>query len=181
MGFIRREQMVDKLAPSKHRNILTFQTRPSPPGADPTIASYNASAVKIYNAACSLVRFENKNIFFYREKRLSLLQRWRCSCKFKRVGSRLQLLQGLPKLSDNCRLTNQCYVNFLLSLRERGRQPPPYSCMYSRHCQRTSDIDISDLESRPIFFFKSFKAFQHYRYEKYGYFPSKVVGTLSAV
>jgi hypothetical protein len=27
------------------------------------IASYNASAVKIYNATGSLVRFENKNIF----------------------------------------------------------------------------------------------------------------------
>jgi hypothetical protein len=41
------------------------------PGANPTIVSYNASAVKIYNASavkiynatCSLVRFENKNIF----------------------------------------------------------------------------------------------------------------------
>jgi hypothetical protein len=29
------------------------------PGANPTIASYNASAVKIYNATSSLVRFEN--------------------------------------------------------------------------------------------------------------------------
>jgi hypothetical protein len=34
-------------------------------GANPTIASYNASAVKIYNAASSLVRFE----VFYYEKR----------------------------------------------------------------------------------------------------------------
>jgi hypothetical protein len=33
-------------------------------GANPTIAS----AVKIYNATSSLVRFENKNIFFYFEK-----------------------------------------------------------------------------------------------------------------
>jgi hypothetical protein len=32
--------------------------------ANPTIASYNASAVKIHNASSSLVRFENKNIFF---------------------------------------------------------------------------------------------------------------------
>jgi hypothetical protein len=29
------------------------------------------------------------NILFYFEKRSSLLQRWRCSCKFKRIGSRL--------------------------------------------------------------------------------------------
>jgi hypothetical protein len=37
--------------------------------------SSNASAVKIYNA--KLVRFENKIIFFYFEKRSSLPQRWR--------------------------------------------------------------------------------------------------------
>jgi hypothetical protein len=30
--------------------------------------SYNASAVKIYNATGSLVCFENRNIFFYFEK-----------------------------------------------------------------------------------------------------------------
>jgi hypothetical protein len=35
------------------------------PGANPTIASYNASVVNFYNATGSLVRFENKNIFFY--------------------------------------------------------------------------------------------------------------------
>jgi hypothetical protein len=40
------------------------------PGANPTIASYNASAVKIYDATSSLVRFENKNIFLYFEKTL---------------------------------------------------------------------------------------------------------------
>jgi hypothetical protein len=34
---------------------------------------YNASAVKIYNATSSLVRFENDNIFFYNEKCPSLL------------------------------------------------------------------------------------------------------------
>jgi hypothetical protein len=39
-------------------------------GANPTIVSYNANAVKIYNAASSLVRFENKNIFYYFEKTL---------------------------------------------------------------------------------------------------------------
>jgi hypothetical protein len=30
------------------------------PGANPTIASYNASAVKIYNATSSQLRFENE-------------------------------------------------------------------------------------------------------------------------
>jgi hypothetical protein len=35
------------------------------PGANPTIASYNASVVNFYNAMGSLVRFENKNIIFY--------------------------------------------------------------------------------------------------------------------
>jgi hypothetical protein len=43
------------------------------PGADPTIVSYNAGAVEIYNAKGSLVRSENKIIFFYFEKRSSLL------------------------------------------------------------------------------------------------------------
>jgi hypothetical protein len=42
----------------------------SSPGANPTTVSYNASVVKIYNATSSLVRFENKNIFFYFEKTL---------------------------------------------------------------------------------------------------------------
>jgi hypothetical protein len=37
-------------------------------GTNFTIASYNAGAVKIYNDTSSLVRFENKNIFFYREE-----------------------------------------------------------------------------------------------------------------
>jgi hypothetical protein len=34
-------------------------------GANPTIASYNASAVNFYNATGSLARFENKNIILY--------------------------------------------------------------------------------------------------------------------
>jgi hypothetical protein len=38
----------------------------------PTIVSYNASAVKIYNAASSLVHYERKNIFCYLKKRSSL-------------------------------------------------------------------------------------------------------------
>jgi hypothetical protein len=39
------------------------------PGANPTIVSYNASGVKIYNATNSLVLYENKNIFFLVQKR----------------------------------------------------------------------------------------------------------------
>jgi hypothetical protein len=63
-------------------------------GANPTVASYNASVVNFYNATGSLSRFENKNILLYFEKCSSLLQRWRCRCKFKnrRIGSRC--LQG---------------------------------------------------------------------------------------
>jgi hypothetical protein len=38
----------------------------------------NASVGNFYNATGSLARFENKNAFFYFEKRSSLLQRWRC-------------------------------------------------------------------------------------------------------
>jgi hypothetical protein len=34
-------------------------------GANPTIASYNASVVNFYNATGSLARFENKNSIFY--------------------------------------------------------------------------------------------------------------------
>jgi hypothetical protein len=41
-------------------------------GANPTICIYNASVVKIQNATSSLVHFENKNTFFYFEKRYSL-------------------------------------------------------------------------------------------------------------
>jgi hypothetical protein len=37
-------------------------------GANPTIMSYNASAVKIYNPTSSIVRFQNKDILFYNEK-----------------------------------------------------------------------------------------------------------------
>jgi hypothetical protein len=39
------------------------------PGANPTIASYNASVVNFHTATGSLARFENKNILYYFEKR----------------------------------------------------------------------------------------------------------------
>jgi hypothetical protein len=48
------------------------------PGPNSTIVFYNASDVNFYNATGSLACCENKNIFFYFEKRSSLLQRWRC-------------------------------------------------------------------------------------------------------
>jgi hypothetical protein len=49
-------------------------TKQSYPEPNPTIMSYSASAVKkLTNATSSLVRFENKNILFFFEKRSCLL------------------------------------------------------------------------------------------------------------
>jgi hypothetical protein len=45
-------------------NYVLDWSRSRDPGANPTNASYNASAVKIYDAASSLGRFENNNIIF---------------------------------------------------------------------------------------------------------------------
>jgi hypothetical protein len=69
----------------------------TPQGADAMFCSSSNSfsqdlilpTTSIYNATDSLARLENKNILFYFEKRYILLQRWRCSCKFKsrRIGS----------------------------------------------------------------------------------------------
>jgi hypothetical protein len=53
------------------------------PGANPTIKSYNASVVKIYNATNSLTRYLKKLSDI---KRFSLQQRWSCRCKLKVVG-----------------------------------------------------------------------------------------------
>jgi hypothetical protein len=41
-------------------------------GANPTTESYNGSIVKNYSATSSLVRFKNKNSFFYFEKQSRL-------------------------------------------------------------------------------------------------------------
>jgi hypothetical protein len=62
------------------------------PGANPTIVSYNASSVKIYDAKSSFVRLENNNIFFslLKSALVYYVQRWRrCSGKFisRRMGS----------------------------------------------------------------------------------------------
>jgi hypothetical protein len=40
------------------------------PGANPSIVSYNASALKIYHATNSQVHFKNKNAFSYYKKTL---------------------------------------------------------------------------------------------------------------
>jgi hypothetical protein len=40
------------------------------PGPNPMIVSYNASAVKIFNATSGLVRIETKNAFLYNGKTL---------------------------------------------------------------------------------------------------------------
>jgi hypothetical protein len=80
--------MAPFLAEEKRRQRFRY-TRKKRPGANPTIASYNASAVNFYNATGSLARFETKIMFFFFEKRSSLLQRWRCSSKFnsRRIAS----------------------------------------------------------------------------------------------
>jgi hypothetical protein len=53
------------------------------PGADSTIVSCDASAVKIYYVTSRPVRFKNKKAFFYSGKRSSLVRR---SCKLEVVG-----------------------------------------------------------------------------------------------
>jgi hypothetical protein len=81
-------------------------------GANPTFASYNASVVNFYNATGSLVRFINKRIFvLHIQKRTSLLQRWRYSCKFKKSVVRLA-----PGYSDQITLVMalSCALYFFL-------------------------------------------------------------------
>jgi hypothetical protein len=46
-------------------NMVRFLTTGFVPGANPTIASYNAIVVNIYSATSSLAHFENKNSIFY--------------------------------------------------------------------------------------------------------------------
>jgi hypothetical protein len=78
---------------------------------------YSASAVKIYSATNSPVRFEN-NIFFYAEKLSSLLQRWRCSFKFRsrRIGSRFSAIQTSRTLHSQVIFSPEKQVHFLLPL-----------------------------------------------------------------
>jgi ATP-dependent DNA ligase len=64
------------------------------PGANPTIASYiQRQRCNFFTTPRVAWRDLRTKIFSYIEKkRSSLLQRWRCSCKFKsrRIGSRSQ-------------------------------------------------------------------------------------------
>jgi hypothetical protein len=56
---------------NKHDNaslcqiLSRFETVTDQPGPNPAIINYNAGAVKIYNATSTLVRSENKIIFFF--------------------------------------------------------------------------------------------------------------------
>jgi hypothetical protein len=58
---------------------MTFQVH----GANPTIASYNASVVNFYYATGSLARFENKNSLFYFKTALAYFNAGVvCSCAY---------------------------------------------------------------------------------------------------
>jgi hypothetical protein len=74
---------------------------------------YNASVVNFYNATSNLARFENKNILSFFEKRSSLLQRCRCSCKFKsrRIGSCSEMVFKLVAIRC-CFFTNSFGRNY---------------------------------------------------------------------
>jgi hypothetical protein len=56
---------------NKKITVQLFTINATNPGANPTIAIYNAVVVKIYNATSSLACFESKSIFF-QLKRLSM-------------------------------------------------------------------------------------------------------------
>jgi hypothetical protein len=75
--------------------------------------SYNASTVEIYSATNSLVRIEEKDNFFYVEKRSSLLHHWRCTLLY--VNSEVVGLD--PELRTR-------YVHRF------GRPLPTYICTY---------------------------------------------------
>jgi hypothetical protein len=68
------------------------------------------------------VRFEHKNVFFYIEKRSSLLQGWCCSCKFecRRIGSWLD---------------SNLHLLFLIRIRFQ-RATPPRLDMFSFRSKR---------------------------------------------
>jgi hypothetical protein len=90
------------LAPSWRGQLSKLFTSSS--GANPTIASYNAGVVKIYNTLSSLVRFEGKDIFLYillKTLQPTTAHRCRCNCKFRsrRTGSRFVQLR-LPLLFE---------------------------------------------------------------------------------
>jgi hypothetical protein len=82
----------------------------------------NASVIKTYNATGSQVRFGNKTNFFYFEKLSSLLQRWRCCCKFRsrRIGS-WELIR-CKKAVDVCSIE---------PLSEANKNKEPLACAHS--------------------------------------------------
>jgi hypothetical protein len=49
-------------------DVVFFSLLSTLPGANPTIVSYSAGVVKLYNASSSLVRFENKKWFSFAPK-----------------------------------------------------------------------------------------------------------------
>jgi hypothetical protein len=72
------------------------------------------------------VRFENKNILFYFEKRSSLLQRWLCSCKFKsrRLGSWCDIYLFFNDLQNNaCKRKPTFQFHSLICEIQLGKPP----------------------------------------------------------
>jgi hypothetical protein len=68
VGYERGLHLFEITWPSRQRGthaVVGVSTGPATSGANPTIASYNASVVNFYNATGSLARFENRNIIFY--------------------------------------------------------------------------------------------------------------------
>jgi hypothetical protein len=95
--------------------------------------SYNAVAVKTYNATSSLVLFKNKNIHFSLEKSSSLLQRWRSrieSCSWSAAEDNFRILKLAKKLTPNTsfNLPTKIIIIFILkmSVVVRFRTKPPY-------------------------------------------------------
>jgi hypothetical protein len=81
------------------------------PGPNPTIVSYNASDAKKLQPTSSLVRLKTKmfSLLWWKRSNL-LLQRWRCSCNFRRrrIGSmsRMPLWTMKPL---------QCKISFIFT------------------------------------------------------------------
>jgi hypothetical protein len=75
----------DNFCSSTFRRLVPWWSRGQ--SYDRELGVHSASAVKIYNATSSLVRFAIKNAFFDLEKRSCLLQRRRCKFRSRRIGS----------------------------------------------------------------------------------------------
>jgi hypothetical protein len=164
------------------------------PVANPTIVIYNASVVNFYNATGSLARFKNKNILFYFVKRSSLLQRWRCSCKFKnrRIGScwkfdetKIKTKAWLVDLSFIFRVLRWfTLIVTQISSTNKGMSRfcnyvfSPFSrwyliTMYRNSAFRTTKIPIQRQTTRDI------KKWSNYVLTSFFYFPNSHKGTNS--